>query len=150
MRIAFPCKRQYMGKDVILDRYARLYEIPHQLAGLGHSVKGYCLDYHSESDGEWSHEGSPDSLDWESRSLGVLKLPRLIAFPGQLLKRLHAFQPNVIIGASDIPRSVGSPIFPPIRQALLWIFMATSKDSAKPASPVSLPLCVGRLDRPAW
>ncbi len=103
MRIAFLCKRQYMDKDVILDRYARLYEIPHQLARLGHSVKGYCLDYHSESDGEWSHEGAPGSLNWESRSLGSLKLPRLIAYPVQLLKRLRAFQPDVIIGASDIP-----------------------------------------------
>ncbi|MDN5851146.1 MAG: hypothetical protein L0H63_16170, partial [Nitrococcus sp.] len=27
MRIAFLCKRRYMGKDVILDRFARLYEI---------------------------------------------------------------------------------------------------------------------------
>jgi hypothetical protein len=41
MRIAFLCKRQYMGKDVILDRYARLYEIPYQLARLGHTVRGY-------------------------------------------------------------------------------------------------------------
>lgn len=32
MRVAFLCKRRYMGKDVILDRYARLYEIPFQLA----------------------------------------------------------------------------------------------------------------------
>ena len=32
MRIAYLCKRHYMGKDVVLDRYARLYEIPFQLA----------------------------------------------------------------------------------------------------------------------
>src|SRR3546814_4200678 len=28
MRIAFLCKRRYMGKDVVLDQYARLYEMP--------------------------------------------------------------------------------------------------------------------------
>jgi len=28
MRLVFLCKRRYMGKDVSVDRYARLYEIP--------------------------------------------------------------------------------------------------------------------------
>jgi hypothetical protein len=37
MRMAFLCKRHYMGKDVIADRYARLYEIPYQLVKLGHT-----------------------------------------------------------------------------------------------------------------
>ena len=37
MRIAYLCKRRYMSKDVILDRYARLYEMPLQLARLGHT-----------------------------------------------------------------------------------------------------------------
>jgi hypothetical protein len=31
MRV-FLCKRRYMAKDVIVDRYARLNEIPRQLA----------------------------------------------------------------------------------------------------------------------
>ena len=44
MRIAFLCKRHYTGKDVITDRFGRLYEIPHQLALLGHEVKAWCLD----------------------------------------------------------------------------------------------------------
>lgn len=106
MRIAFLCKRRYMGKDVVLDRYARLYEIPRQLARLGHHVRGFCMDYHSPSSGEWAHDAAPGSLSWESHSLDALKLPKLISYPGKLLHTLRTFQPALLIGASDIPHVV--------------------------------------------
>ncbi|MBD7987962.1 glycosyltransferase family 4 protein [Luteimonas sp. Sa2BVA3] len=103
MRIAFLCKRRYMGKDVILDRYARLYEIPRQLARLGHEVRGYCLDYGRGAPGEWIHDGSPGTLHWESRPLGRLGLPGLLRYPASLLRRLRAFRPDMLVAASDIP-----------------------------------------------
>lgn len=106
MRIAFLCKRQYMGKDVILDRYARLYEIPHQLARLGHDVRGYCLSYQKHAEGAWRHESPDGALFWESRSLGGLKVAALASYPRHLLRRLRAFAPDVLIGASDIPHSI--------------------------------------------
>jgi glycosyltransferase involved in cell wall biosynthesis len=103
MRIAFLCKRRYMGKDVIADRYARLYEIPFQLARLGHTVYGYCLSYQGHDEGSWEHEAAPGSLTWESRSLGRLYVPALAGYPRHLLHRLCKFSPDAIIGASDIP-----------------------------------------------
>lgn len=103
MRIAFLCKRRYMSKDVILERYARLYEIPYQLARLGHDVRGFCLSYQNAEDGEWQHEAVPGHLHWESRSPGRLYLPGLAGYPHTLLRRLHAFAPDVLVGASDIP-----------------------------------------------
>lgn len=106
MRIAFLCKRRYMSKDVILDRYARLYEIPYQLARLGHEVRGYCLSYHGEDEGEWQHEAEPGSLLWKSRSLGRLRLPVLLGYPQRILGCLRASKPDVVIGASDIPHVV--------------------------------------------
>jgi glycosyltransferase involved in cell wall biosynthesis len=102
MRIAFLCKRRYMGKDVILDRYARLYEIPAQLARLGHDVRGYCLDYRDSAHQQWQHDAAPGALAWQSQSLGRFKLS-LPAYPGLLLRQLRAFRPDVLIGASDIP-----------------------------------------------
>ena len=42
-----------MSKDVILDKYARLYEIPNQLAHLGHQVECFCLSYQSHNEGTW-------------------------------------------------------------------------------------------------
>lgn len=93
-----------MGKDVIADRYARLYEIPFQLARLGHEVRGYCLSYQGHDDGEWQHDAAPGSLVWESRSLGALRIPALVTYPLRLLRRLSNFAPQILIGASDIPQ----------------------------------------------
>lgn len=92
-----------MGKDVVLDRYARLYEIPYQLARLGHEVRGYCMDYHLASEGEWEHEAAPGKLHWESRSLGILHAPAILGYPYHLLRRLREFSPDILLGASDIP-----------------------------------------------
>jgi glycosyltransferase involved in cell wall biosynthesis len=103
MRIAFLCKRKYMGKDVIADRYARLYEIPFQLARLGHNVRGLCLSYQGHDEGQWEHDAAPGRLTWESRSLGRLYLPALAGYPRHLLKRLRDYAPDLLIGASDIP-----------------------------------------------
>lgn len=103
MRIAFLCKRRYMGKDVILDRYARLYEIPRQLACLSHEVKGYCLSYQGHDAGNWVHEAASGSLTWHSRSLGKWIVPALAAYPARLLGELRQFKPDALIGASDIP-----------------------------------------------
>ncbi|WP_353177341.1 glycosyltransferase family 4 protein [Delftia acidovorans] len=106
MRIAFLCKRRYMGKDVILDRYARLYEIPRQLALLGHEVRGYCLDYHAakaDAMGSWPHETASGSLVWTGESLHGSRFARLALYPWQLLDQLKKFRPHVLVGASDIP-----------------------------------------------
>lgn len=105
MRIAFLCKRRYMGKDVIEDRYARLYEIPFQLARLGHTVHGFCLSYQGHEQGEWQHDAAPGTgtLTWESRSLSRLIFPALAAYPRVLRQRLRTFAPELLIGASDIP-----------------------------------------------
>jgi teichuronic acid biosynthesis glycosyltransferase TuaC len=104
MRIAFLCKRRYMGKDVILDRYARLYEIPFQLARLGHDVQAFCLSYQGHDEGTWVHEASPGTLTWHSKSLGSLFVPGLARYPAWLLHQLREFRPDVLIGASDIPQ----------------------------------------------
>lgn len=113
MRIAFLCKRRYMGKDVILDRYARLYEIPFQLAQLGHGIRGYCFDYHSTGTAAskgttsetWTHDARPGSLEWTSAALGskFAAFPNLLSYPSKLLHQLREFKPDVLIGASDIP-----------------------------------------------
>ncbi len=55
MKILFLCKRQYMQKDVIDDRYARLYELPNQLAYHGNEVMGVCLSYRIRKQGEFKH-----------------------------------------------------------------------------------------------
>ncbi|MDE1953577.1 MAG: glycosyltransferase family 4 protein [Betaproteobacteria bacterium] len=102
MRIAFLCKRRYMDKDVILDRYARLYEMPFQLAARGHDVLGLCLSYHGDAEGEWTHATPAGSLRWLSRSLGPALVPRLLGHPAWLMRQLRGFGAQYVIGASDI------------------------------------------------
>lgn len=106
MRIAFLCKRRYMGKDVIDERYARLYEIPFQLAQRGHDVLGLCLSYYADPEGEWTHATDAGHLQWVSRSLDRTRVAGLLAYPSRALARLRAFGPDVVIGASDIPHVV--------------------------------------------
>ena len=45
MRIVVLCKRQYTNRDVIDDRYGRLWEIPAELARAGHSVTCVSFSY---------------------------------------------------------------------------------------------------------
>jgi glycosyltransferase involved in cell wall biosynthesis len=106
MRIAFICKRRYMGKDVIDDRYGRLYEMPLQLARVGHEVRGFCLGYRSRSEGETVHEAPPGHLTWHARSMGGGMLLRLAEYPFRLLRQLRQLEPDLLIGASDIPHIV--------------------------------------------
>ena len=102
MRIAFLCKRRYMDKDVVLDRYGRLYEIPCQLAARGHEVLGLCLSYHADADAAWQHESPAGSLRWRSRRVGGLRLPRLASAAAWMLRELRDFAPQLVMGASDI------------------------------------------------
>ncbi len=106
MRIAFLCKRRYTGNDVISHRYGRLYQFPYQLARLGHVVRGYCLDYHHSTAGEWTHADANCSLTWEARALGKLRLPGAVRYPRHMLDRLRRFAPDLLFGASDIPHVI--------------------------------------------
>lgn len=99
MRIAYLCKRRYMSKDVILDRYARLYEIPFQLARLGHPVRAWCLHYRASGAGRWAHDAGAAGVEWVSRGL----VPGLAAYPFKVLREVRAFAPDLVIAASDIP-----------------------------------------------
>lgn len=107
MRIVFLCKRRYTGKDVIGDRFGRLYEIPRQLALRGHEVACLCIDYHgSGEDGCWEHDGGTGHLEWRSRSLGSLRVPGMARYPAEVLTALRSLKPDLVIGASDIPNVV--------------------------------------------
>lgn len=95
-----------MSKDVIRDKYARLYEIPNQLALLGHQVECFCLSYQSHVEGTWDESDSQKQLIWHSKSFFGLKKIGIISYPLYILNKLKNFQPDIIIAASDIPHIV--------------------------------------------
>lgn len=92
-----------MSKDVILDKYARLYEIPNQLAHLGHQVECFCLSYQSHNEETWDESNQFKSLIWHSKSYKGLKKAGLLSYPFFMLNQLQKYQPDIIIAASDIP-----------------------------------------------
>ena len=100
------CKRQYMSKDVILDKYARLYEIPNQLAHLGHQIECFCLSYQSHNEGIWDESDEQKQLIWHSKSYIGFKKIGLFTYPFLLRQQLKQYQPDIIIAASDIPHIV--------------------------------------------
>lgn len=95
-----------MSKDVILDKYARLYEIPNQLARLGHQVECYCLSYQSHDDGIWDESNELKQLIWHSKSYKGLNKTKLWTYPFSLLKKLKKQNPDIVIAGSDIPHIV--------------------------------------------
>lgn len=103
MKIAFLCKRRYTGRDLIDDRFGRLYEVPYCLARFGHSVRGFCIDYYSNSDGFYAESDLQMDLVWHYRSLEATKIPKLLSYPKTLLADLKDYGPDLIVGASDIP-----------------------------------------------
>ncbi len=100
MRILYLCKRQYMGHDVIVDKYARLYEQPYQLAQLGNDVLGVCLSYRNCSKKDEIHTTDKGSLRWIGLSSGKSRL-QILFYPTQLLNIVRNFKPDIIVGASD-------------------------------------------------
>ncbi|KGT48282.1 hypothetical protein GW12_06830 [Acinetobacter sp. HR7] len=106
MKIVFLCKRQYMSKDVILDKYARLYEIPNQLALLGHEVECFCLSYQSHENGVWDESTNKKKLKWHSKSYKGIKKVNIVSYPFKLLSNIQKLKPDIIISASDIPHII--------------------------------------------
>ena len=101
MRIAFLTKRRYMRHDVIADRYARLYELPFNLARHGHEVLGICLSYRHADEGRFLHDGTPGRLEWTSSNTGLLLFPGMLRYLQRTQRLLEEFKPDAILGASD-------------------------------------------------
>lgn len=95
-----------MSKDVILDKYARLYEIPNQLSLLGHQVDCFCLSYQNHDNGFWDETNKDKKLRWFSKSYKGWKKISIGSYPFTLLNQLKKNKPDVIIAASDIPHII--------------------------------------------
>jgi len=95
MRILVLAKRQYTGKDLIDDRYGRLFELPERLQLAGHEVRGVALSYRRRMQGVLS---SPAGVRWES--LNALPFG-LIGYVAHLDRLIEAWRPDVVWASSD-------------------------------------------------
>ena len=110
MRILFLSKRQYTGKDLLDDRYGRLYELPLELALLGHQVSGLCMSYRSRREGHFIGPGIDKTpVDWYSVNFGRLIISGVFRYVRTLKYLIRRIRPEVIIVCSDAVHSlVGS------------------------------------------
>ncbi|MBH1393032.1 glycosyltransferase family 4 protein [Stenotrophomonas maltophilia] len=100
MHVLMLSKRQYTGRDLIGDRYGRLWEIPEALARRGHAISGIALSYRHRDSGNFL---SAAGVQWRSinaLSLETIQLERAI-------RRLHQQHPiDVLLTSSDAPCTV--------------------------------------------
>ena len=103
MKILVLSKRQYMGKDLIDDRFGRFRELPLELARLGHEVQGLSLSYRPRSTGatldlEPSRDGQ---VLWHSLNLVDGFFPALRRYFKRVRHLLEDFRPDIIWACSD-------------------------------------------------
>jgi teichuronic acid biosynthesis glycosyltransferase TuaC len=102
MKVLFISKSFYTGKDLLQDRYGRVFEISNHLAMLGNDILGIALSYFSTSDTEQVFlQHQHGSLNWKRFCLGALKLPGIIRYLRHTQQEISRFQPDVIISGSD-------------------------------------------------
>jgi glycosyltransferase involved in cell wall biosynthesis len=103
MKILVFTKRQYMGKDLLDDRFGRFWELPLELARRGHEVQGISLSYRRKSEGSFTPSIDPGtgSITWHS--VNLLNAPLLGPRRYFRLARqiVHDFRPEVIWACSD-------------------------------------------------
>ncbi|MBZ0166762.1 MAG: glycosyltransferase family 4 protein, partial [Candidatus Omnitrophica bacterium] len=100
MDIVALCKRQYMHKDLLDDRYGRFWEIPAALAARGHTVRGFALSYQPKAEGPFRY-GDSDGVQWESMNAGSVKPLGLWRYMRQVSAAISAAPPDVILACSD-------------------------------------------------
>ncbi|PKM10189.1 MAG: hypothetical protein CVV13_13995 [Gammaproteobacteria bacterium HGW-Gammaproteobacteria-3] len=94
MNIHLLCKRYYTNKDLITDRFGRLYHLPIQLARQGANVTVDAIDYRNRS------AASVAALDttFHSTPAVLTKLPRLLF---DLYNNARAAKPDMLIASGD-------------------------------------------------
>lgn len=95
MRLLVLTKRQYTGRDLLDDRYGRLFEIPRALTTAGHSVRGLALSYRQRP------ASTSYAAGWES--LQALPFSPLGAARHLLRIRqiCREFRPDLVWASSD-------------------------------------------------
>lgn len=85
-----------MGKDLLDDAYGRFYELPLELARLGHEVQGLCASYRRRREGVYD-----GPVAWLSVNVPPLAPWALYRWSAAIERRARAFKPDVVWACSD-------------------------------------------------
>lgn len=100
MRILILTKRQCVGRDILDDRYWRLFEIPEHLRDFGHVVSGLALSYRYRPEGICEFNEFTGT-QWESLNAVPVVPYKLWRYHRRLLHLLSAFKPDLVWASSD-------------------------------------------------
>ena len=92
-----------MAKDLIEDQFGRFWELPFELARLGHKVTGLTLSYRSRPEGEFiGRDGANNvELPWNSVNLMRGYFPKIERYTRRALEIARQFHPDIIWICSD-------------------------------------------------
>lgn len=97
MRILVLTKRQYTGRDLLDDRFGRLFEIPENLAAMGHEVRGLACSYRPRVEGTTQ----PGRVGWRSINAAPLGTG-MLRHLREIRQEISAFRPDVVWASSDM------------------------------------------------
>lgn len=97
MKILVITKRQYTGKDLLKDRYGRLFEIPNQLHHLGHDVRGIAFSYRNPQPYQLQNFDAPWDCIHGRPFSPVAAINHISAIKAHCTK----FKPDVVWASSD-------------------------------------------------
>ncbi len=94
IKVHFLCKRHYTNKDLLKDRFGRLFHLPVELVKLGMAVSVSALDYRSRFVGRIQDSG----VVFRSVPATLLSLPSIVLE----LYRIIAYEaPDVLVASGD-------------------------------------------------
>jgi glycosyltransferase involved in cell wall biosynthesis len=103
MKILVLTKRQYMGMDLLDDKFGRFRELPLELNRMGHTVAGLVISYRRRSMGVSldCDPGREGSVTWYcENAIGPLS-PRPARVMRSATRLVRDYQPDIIWAASD-------------------------------------------------
>jgi teichuronic acid biosynthesis glycosyltransferase TuaC len=95
-------KRQYMGMDLLEDRFGRFRELPLELSRLGHQVSGIAISYRSRAGGI-THDFDPGRdgrVTWHSENVIGAVRPH-VGLLRNVSRLVENYQPDILWPASD-------------------------------------------------
>jgi glycosyltransferase involved in cell wall biosynthesis len=102
LKILILAKRKYTGKDLLDDRYGRIFELSKNLAKQGNHIQGIALSYHQPRDNTLINERyNQGSLSWRGIGTGWTKLAGLNRYFRIVAEVIRQFQPDILLSASD-------------------------------------------------
>ncbi len=98
MKILFICKRNYTSKDLLCEKYGRLYEFSKAFHESGHVVTCVCANYYGINN-SYLNDGV---VYWHNYDFNHSIITGPIGYYNFLKKAVEREEPDVIIGLSDI------------------------------------------------